>query len=89
MRSEQDTMATESAQQQLPQAKPLPTNKGGFGEYLKGVRDELKPPKTHWPDRAEMIRLTQIVLVMITLVAIYCGGMDFILAQLTRLLLRK
>jgi preprotein translocase SecE subunit len=81
-------MATETAgQQQTPLAKPAA--KGGIVEYFNGVREELKPPKTHWPDRAEMIRLTQVVLILITVVAAYCGGMDYLLTQLARLLTHK
>ena len=48
----------------------------GFMEYLAGVREELKPPRTTWPTRAELFQLTKVVLVIIFLVAIYCGALD-------------
>jgi preprotein translocase subunit SecE len=53
----------------------------GLGEYLQGVRTELK--KAEWPSRAELIRLTQVVLILITVVAIYCGSLDFLLGLIT------
>jgi preprotein translocase SecE subunit len=74
-------MASTTAQQQSEPVKKAP--RPGIQEYLKGVRHELKPPQTHWPSRPEMIKMTQIVLLLIAVVAIYCGGIDFTLAQLT------
>jgi preprotein translocase SecE subunit len=74
-------MASTTAPQQLEPKKKAPRQ--GFQEYIKGVRHELKSPQTHWPTRPELIRMTQVVLLLITSVAIYCGGLDFILAQLT------
>jgi preprotein translocase SecE subunit len=46
----------------------------GFSQYLREVREELA--KAKWPTRAEMIRMTQLVLLVITVVALYCGGLD-------------
>ena len=80
-------MASTTAQQQKEPTKATPGK--GFQEYLKGVRHELRAPQTHWPSRPEMIRLTQVVLLLITVVAIYCGGVDFILAELTKRLLPR
>jgi len=37
-----------------------PQKKGGFGEYLKGVRTELK--KVVWPTRKETYKYTLVVL---------------------------
>jgi preprotein translocase SecE subunit len=71
--------ATKTAgQPALPDVTP---SAGGLMEYLRGVRTELK--KAEWPTRAELIRLTQVVLVLITIVAIYCGGLDFLLGLVT------
>ena len=53
----------------------------GFVEYLKGVREELK--KAIWPTREELFRLTQIVLLLIAIVALYCGALDAVLGVLT------
>ena len=47
-----------------------------FTEYLSGVREELKPPRTSWPTRDELFQLTKVVLVIIFLVAVYCGVLD-------------
>lgn len=52
----------------------------GLGEYLRGVREELL--KAKWPTRAELIRLTQVVLALITIVALYCGALDLVLGWL-------
>jgi preprotein translocase SecE subunit len=60
---------------------------GGFAEYLRGVRAELK--KAEWPSRAELIRLTQVVLVLIAIVALYCGGLDYLLGLVTNKLFNR
>ena len=51
---------------------------GGVVQYVREVGAELK--KAEWPSRAELIRLTQIVLILITIVAVYCGSLDAILS---------
>jgi preprotein translocase SecE subunit len=66
--------------EQMVSRRPRPSWKG-FVEYLKGVREELK--KAVWPTPAELIRLTQIVLLLITVVAVYCGALDSLLGTLT------
>jgi preprotein translocase subunit SecE len=53
----------------------------GIAEYLRGVREELR--KAVWPTRAELIRLTQVVLAVIAVVAIYCGALDAVLSFIT------
>lgn len=73
-------MASTTAQQQAEPKKKAPRQ--GVQEYLKGVQHELKSPQTHWPSRPEMIKMTQIVLLLIAVVALYCGGLDTLLTQL-------
>lgn len=53
----------------------------GIVEYLQGVREELR--KAVWPTRTELIRLTQVVLAVIAVVAIYCGALDAVLSFIT------
>ncbi len=53
----------------------------GMAEYLRGVREELR--KAVWPTRTELVRLTQVVLAVITVVAIYCGALDAVLSFIT------
>jgi preprotein translocase SecE subunit len=67
-----------------PTVRPTaePPSAAGVVQYLREVRAELKPPKTEWPSRAELIRLTQIVLILIVIVATYCGGLDGALSYL-------
>ena len=62
-------------------ASVTPPTVGGFIEYLRGVREELQ--KAKWPDRAELIRLTQIVLLVMLVVAAYVGGLDALLSWMT------
>ena len=52
-------------------------------EYLAGVREELKPPRTTWPTRSELYQLTKVVLVIIFLVAAYCGALDALMSFVT------
>jgi preprotein translocase SecE subunit len=71
-----------------PRPAPRTTGSGrgpslaGLADYLRGVREELR--KATWPSRAELIRLTQVVLAVIAVVAVYCGGLDWILSLITR-----
>jgi preprotein translocase SecE subunit len=63
-------------------ARPRRTPTGaGLAEYLRGVREELR--KATWPTRAELIRLTQVVLVVIAIVALYVGTLDAVLTWIT------
>lgn len=43
--------------------------------YLSEVREELS--KVIWPKRAEVVRLTLIVLVISAIVGAYMGGLDW------------
>lgn len=72
--------STTAPQQQAEPTKKAPRQ--GLPGYLKGVQHELKSPQTHWPSRPELIKMTQVVLLLIAVVAIYCGGLDYILSQL-------
>ncbi|MBC8140977.1 MAG: preprotein translocase subunit SecE [Armatimonadetes bacterium] len=58
-----------------------------LGRYLSEVQTELK--KAEWPTRAELIRLTQVVLTLIFIVAIYCGGLDALLGLVTNRLFNR
>lgn len=55
--------------------------------FLKEVRDELK--KVVWPTRAEVIRLTGVVILISVVVGIFLGGTDFILTKLIGLLITR
>lgn len=59
----------------------------GIAQYLKDVQTELK--KAEWPSRAELIRLTEVVLVLIVVIAAYCGGLDALLSLVTTRLFNK
>ena len=54
--------------------------------FLQEVWAELK--KVHWPTRKETYAATGVVLVIVGLIAVYLGGVDFVLSQLVQLLLR-
>lgn len=47
--------------------------------FLRETRDELK--KVVWPSRAEVIRLTIVVILVSAIVGFYIGGIDFILTK--------
>jgi preprotein translocase SecE subunit len=68
-------------------ASDAPVSTNGIVEYLRGVRSELK--KAEWPSRPELIRLTQVVLVLIAIVAVYCGTLDGLLNLVTSRLFRQ
>jgi preprotein translocase subunit SecE len=55
--------------------------------FLREVRDELK--KVVWPTRAEVIRLTGVVILVSLLVGVFLGGADFILTKLVGLLINR
>jgi preprotein translocase SecE subunit len=55
--------------------------RGGLGQYLRDVRTELK--KAQWPTKPELIKLTRVVLGVITIVALFCGALDAGLGWLT------
>ena len=48
--------------------------------FLKEAWLELK--KVNWPSRKETIRYTLIVIVVLTVVALYLGGIDFFFTRL-------
>jgi preprotein translocase SecE subunit len=54
--------------------------------YVQQTLDELK--KVHWPSRADLIRLTIIVLIISIIVGLYIGALDYIFVILTDLILR-
>lgn len=65
----------------------MPNFGGGPVIFLNEVKAELK--KVIWPTRAEVIRLTIVVLVVSTVLAIYIGGLDYLFTKLTDLLVKK
>lgn len=54
--------------------------------FLKEVWDELK--KVKWPTRAEVIRLTSVVIIVSALVGAFLGGIDFLLTKLLALVVK-
>ncbi len=60
---------------------------GGLFKYLAEVRAELK--KAEWPNREQLIKLTQVVLTLIFIVAVYCGGLDGLLGLVTNRLFNR
>jgi preprotein translocase subunit SecE len=55
--------------------------------FLKEVKDELK--KVVWPTRAEVIRLTGVVILVSLFVGVFLGGTDFILTKLVGILIAR
>ncbi len=71
---------------ELTQSKPNPFK--GFAdrltEYLKDTRGELR--KTSWPTREQATNLTLIVLAVTAVMAAFLGALDFVFAQIIRLI---
>ncbi|OGH02219.1 MAG: preprotein translocase subunit SecE [Candidatus Levybacteria bacterium RIFCSPHIGHO2_01_FULL_37_17] len=55
--------------------------------FLAEVRDELK--KVVWPTRAEVIRLTGVVIIVSLIVGLFLGGVDFLLTKATEVLITR
>lgn len=55
--------------------------------FIGEVRDELK--KVVWPTRAEVIRLTGVVIIVSLIVGLFLGGVDFLLTKLTEILITR
>ena len=54
--------------------------------FLKEVRAELK--KVNWPSRAQVTRLTLIVVGVSVVIAAFIGSLDFIFTKLIEVLLK-
>jgi len=54
--------------------------------FLQEVWAELK--KVHWPTRKETYAATGVVLIIVGLVAVFLGAVDFALSQIVQLVLR-
>jgi preprotein translocase subunit SecE len=55
------------------------------GEFVRQVRAEVA--KVVWPSRADTIRMTIMVLIMTTILAVFFVGVDQILGRLVKFLL--
>lgn len=55
-------------------------------KFFREIYDELK--LVVWPTRAEIIRLTTIVIILSVIMGLYIGGLDYIFTQGVELLLR-
>lgn len=58
-----------------------------FWQFLKESRSELL--KVAWPTRKQAIEMTIAVLVIVILVSVYLGAVDFLLTKGITLLLKK
>jgi len=54
-------------------------------QFFKDAKAELK--KVTWPNRKQTLASTSVVLIIVFIVAIYLGIIDYILARLVRLVL--
>lgn len=51
-----------------------------ISQFLKEVKQELR--KVTWPTKAETIRYSIMVIVASLIVAVYLGGVDYVVASL-------
>jgi len=56
-------------------------------QFVKEVQTELK--KVTWPTKAETIKLTGMVLIITVVVALFIGGLDAGLLQITSMLYKR
>jgi preprotein translocase subunit SecE len=80
------TKAPASAQKK-PAGKPAaqPKKKGGTGSnYLREVRQEMK--RVSWPDRAQVVQSTIVVVAVVLFFALYVGVLDLAFIRLVRIL---
>ncbi len=57
-----------------------------ISQFLKEVRQEVR--KVTWPTKAETIRYSAMVIVASLIVAIYLGGVDYVVANLLERFIR-
>ncbi|MBI2032716.1 MAG: preprotein translocase subunit SecE [Candidatus Levybacteria bacterium] len=55
--------------------------------FVKEALDELK--KVKWPSKAEIIRLTSVVIIISAVVGLFLGGADIVLTKLFEFILVK
>lgn len=55
-------------------------------DFLREVKVELE--KVVWPTKAQTIRLTVMVIIVTLIVGFFIGGIDYLLAELTRLIIK-
>lgn len=54
--------------------------------FFRQIWDELK--KVVWPTRAEIIRLTGVVIILSVIMGFYIGGLDYIFSQAIKIILQ-
>jgi preprotein translocase subunit SecE len=57
-----------------------------ISQFLKEVRQEVR--KVTWPTKAETIRYSVMVIVASLIVAMYLGGVDYVVANLIERFIR-
>lgn len=81
-------VSTAPARRALPIQRPDFGRRGrGIGLFLMDVRAELR--KVVWPTRREAATLSALVVLLSFAVGLILGGIDFVFAELFRLLLRS
>jgi preprotein translocase subunit SecE len=69
----------------MAKAQPAIKEPNAVVRYYRETVGELK--KVVWPTREETLRLTGVVLLVITLTALVLGGFDYVFALLFQLLI--
>lgn len=59
---------------------------GGSTDFFRGCVQELK--KVRWPSRGEMVRYTAVVVLLVTILAIFFSILDLGIGELVRLITR-
>ena len=59
--------------------EPSRAQRGGIGQFLRDVLDELR--KVVWPTGGELYRYTLVVIVTVVILGVFIGGTDYFLAE--------
>jgi preprotein translocase subunit SecE len=62
--------------------EPSRAQRGGIGQFLRDVLDELR--KVVWPTAGELYRYTLIVIFTVIILGVFIGGTDYILETVAK-----
>ncbi len=77
-------MSRARSQQAATKAQTAQAPRGNrFRRYLREVKVEMS--KVTWPNRAEVVQATSVVIVAVVIAAAYIGALDFIWSSIVKL----
>ena len=82
--SQKKAVQKQAARKQPTKKQPAKKQPRGIRLYFRETIGELR--KVSWPTRKEAINLTKIVIIVMVIMAIFLGGIDFLFFRLFGLL---